>query len=204
MAKLPTFTPDIEDCLHLDISVLNKKGLLKTDFENAEYSWNKQNKKFAAILLSIKTSNSNQKILTIYYNSDNQPISYQIMMVSVPTNLGNGKRWYFICPNTGKRCMKLIKPAFSNYFFHRTAFTNLMYASQKRSKQYRRYDTAFGWLYKEESILSKLNTKYRKRHYRGKPTPLVKKLQKLKDISHLKTYETAINELERVMVFGMK
>ena len=117
--------------------------------------------------------------MVLAYNHRDTPIKYAIEIVGISTNLGNGLRWYFICPYTGKRCMNLICPSGSQFFLHRTAFPELMYDSQKRSKEYRRINTTFGWLFEEERLNKQLNQKHRKTHYRGKPTPLVLSINKL-------------------------
>ncbi len=54
------------------------------------------------------------------YKCDSEPIKYIIYLVSVPSNIGVGKVWYFLCPNTGKRCRKLYM--INTYFLHRSAF----------------------------------------------------------------------------------
>lgn len=75
--------------------------------------------------------------------------------------------------------MNLICPLGSKYFLHRSAFPVLMYNSQKKSKSFRTISAIFDWLEEENNLAEQLYQKYRKSHYRGKPTPLVRKLERL-------------------------
>lgn len=96
-------------------------------------------------------------------------------MEAIPANLGNGKRWYFICPHTRKRCMKLIAPNNEKYFLHRSAF-GLLYKKQTISKSDKAMHIFFDILGEVDELEEEINKPYRKTHYRGKPTPLQKKI----------------------------
>lgn len=182
MPRCPTFDPSIDECLTLKLSAINSWGHLKRDHDmyGASYIWSRNGEQIAAIGYSIINVSDDRKLMILEYNWRNEPVKYTVELEGVTTNLGNGKRWYFICPHTGKRCMNLISPSGSRYFLHRSAFPHLMYESQKRSKCARFLDDHFGIYYKIEKLEKELYTKYRKKHYRGRPTPLVKKLTKLR------------------------
>lgn len=86
----------------------------------------------------------------------------------MPSNLGNGDIWYFLCPVTKKRCRKLY--SIGGYFLHREAFNSCMYESQTHSKYYRSLDKRFGGVFKQERLYEELYSKHFKKFYNGKPT----------------------------------
>ena len=53
------------------------------------------------------------------YSYFDQPIKYRMTFVTVPSNLGRGNIWYFVCPQTFKRCRVLY--GVDGYFGHREA-----------------------------------------------------------------------------------
>ena len=111
--------------------------------------------------------------LSYTYNKD-QSVDYKVRLVSVPSNLGIGKLWYFRCPETGKRCRKLYGAG--KYFLHRDAFPNAMYEYQTYSKKMREMDREFSLYYSFEKLWNELHSKYFKTHYAGKPTKRFKKI----------------------------
>lgn len=116
-----------------------------------------------------------QPYIELDYKHRDTPRKYKIFLVSVPSNLGKGKVWYFICPQTNKRCRKLY--CIGGYFLHREAFNGCMYDSQIVSKHYRALDKTLGAYYRSDGIYEQLSKKYFKKNYAGKPT---KKYLKLK------------------------
>ena len=200
MRRQPNFEPSIDECLTIKISAINSWGHLRLswDMYNASYIWSQKGKKVASIGYSIKNISDYQKQIILEYKYEEKPIKYSVEIVGIPTNIGIGKRWYFICPSTGKRCMNLISPSGCPYFLHRSAFTQLMYQSQKRSKEYRKYEAAYGWLFEEERLRNQLAQRYRKRHYRGRPTPLVMKIEKIKH--SLPEKEKLLDKMESEMI----
>lgn len=179
MPRFSTYQQSINDCLTIKISSLNKWGDLKPgkNVYNSKYIWTVRGKEVAKISYSIKTIHDDLKHLVLSYQHGGEPVNYYVKIVAVTTNLGIGKRWYFICPSIGKMCMNLIAPRNSKYFVHRSAF-NLLYESQKESKRGRGFNKVFGNALKLDELYSELYQKYRKSHYRGKPTPLMKKILK--------------------------
>lgn len=89
-------------------------------------------------------------------------------LVSLPSYLGKGLIWYFLCPKTSKRCRKLY--LIDGYFLHREAFKGCMYESQTQSKSYRRFAKTFEAYFKADDLYSQLNQKCFKQTYAGKPT----------------------------------
>lgn len=181
MPRNPTLQPTIDECLTIKISVLNQWGHLKPGLEesNRTMAWKRSGFQVGSISYSIRSTGSSQKKMILNYKYQGQPVHYTVSIESVITNLGNGKRWYFICPETGKRCMNLISPPRSKYFLHRSAFPELMYNSQKKSKEYRKFEKEFSPIFELERLEEELHSKYRKKHYRGKATPLARKIEKI-------------------------
>lgn len=179
MPRYQSFDPTIEDCLTIKISALNSWGYLTPNLNvwNRTYFWEWNGERVASIGYAIHTVSEDLKRMTLHYKHEGKPVTYSVDIVATPTNLGKGKRWYFICPKTGKRCMNLINPEGSKYFWHRTAFPELLYDSQKKSKAYRAFEKQFGPVFEIRRLEEQLSEKYRKTHYRGEPTPLVKKIE---------------------------
>ncbi len=68
-------------------------------------------------------------------------LNYRIYIDSIPSNLGRGFVYYFLCPNTGKRCRILYRAYGSHIFRARTSYPyRLYYPEQAESKKYRLFD----------------------------------------------------------------
>lgn len=91
-------------------------------------------------------------------------VSYRIELVESPSNLGAGSIWYFLCPETKKRCRNLYR--LGDRFLHRTAVPGSMYLGQARSKNQRALISSVRTLQKSRPF----NRKYAKTHYAGKLT----------------------------------
>lgn len=168
MPKPSNHTQPIDNCLTLNLSKFKKWGYLKdnVNITNGSLKWGNT----ASIGFKLKSIDDNTKEITLIYKHGNEPINYTIKIVSIPTNLGNGKRWYFICPHTGGRCLKLISPSRQKYFLHRTAF-NLMYQNQKYSKLERLRSVAYYGSYEKYKALGKkLFSKHGRTLYKGNPS----------------------------------
>ena len=180
MARFPTFHPTIDESLTVKIANLNKWGYLNCfSVTNGLLTWNRGGSKIASIGFEIDTIDTNRKQITFNYTDNGTPVNYKVEILAVPSNLGKGKRWYFVCPKTGNNSMNLIKPYNCKYFLHRSAFPSILYDSQKESKHQRYLKTLLGDFFVLDDLNEELYKKYRKSHYRGKPTPLVKKIEKV-------------------------
>ena len=183
MARLSSFTEAIDECITLKISKLKDWGFLHPDVQSYSnvMTWSDRGQPTASMNYTIQNEDHDTKSLILKYDYKGEPTTHKIPIVSVPSNLGKGVRWYFMCTTTDKRCMNLILPSGYRYFAHRSAFPNLMYHSQKQSKHYRFLEKTYGWEFKLERLYGELHQKYRKSHYRGKPTPLVRKIQQIEE-----------------------
>ena len=124
--------------------------------------------------------------LELDYSYGDEPRNYRVPLVSVPSNLGKGKVWYFLCPHTQKRCRKLY--LIGGYFLHREAFKGVMYEKQTYSANNRRLCRLFEQIYSNKAY-DELHSKYFKRYYAGKPTKrylrLMKKIEQAERFSHV-------------------
>ena len=98
---------------------------------------------------------------------------YKVPLVSVHSNLGIGRVWYFLCPATGKRCRILYFNG--SHFVHREAIKGAIYESQTWSETFRALarliDVADGY------------GRPTRTHYAGKPTRRYKRwLEKLGEV----------------------
>ncbi len=94
-----------------------------------------------------------------------------IFLKSLPSNLGKGRVWYFLCPDTGKRCRKLYW--INSQFSSRHAFPDAMYRSQAESRRdriLRRYITLAGTTKNPKAEWDNSDQQHFRAYYRGKPT----------------------------------
>jgi len=147
-------------------------------FKSGQLKWSRRGQEIGSINASVDLRRSPVVFLSYTYNKEEQ-VKYKVNLVSVESNLGIGKIWYFICPHTGKRCRKLYSAG--KYFLHRDAYPNAMYECQTYSKKGRMIDKVCKIMNGSEKLYSELYSKHFKTHYAGKPT---------------KRYKQILNELE--------
>lgn len=136
-------------------------------------------KVFANIHIHVDVS-TNNPFLQVRYMYQGNNVQYIVELVSDTSNLGNGKLWYFICPESGKRARKLYY--FKGKFAHRNAYDDSRYRSQILSHKQRKTHQLFKGAFAEE----KLGEKYFKTKYKGKHTAkyqsIIKKVEKAKGL----------------------
>lgn len=137
-------------------------------------TWSSNRDKTGSISIFINTV-SEKPYIELDYIYNDKPRNYKVLLVSIPSNLGNGIIWYFLCPQTNKCCRNLY--LIDGYFLHREAFRGCMYECQTRSKTWRQWDKNYGSYFDLDRCYEELNRKHFKKYYKGIPT---KKYQKLK------------------------
>lgn len=105
-------------------------------------------------------------------------LDYTIDLTPVPSNLGNGQVWYFICPTTGKRCRKLYLNPQTYTFTSRAAFPKGWYYPSQRHSKYNRWLERY---FKLEEEIKALEQQPHRKTYRGQPTRTARHLQALKE-----------------------
>jgi hypothetical protein len=119
MPKFPTFPTIYDNCKTVSISDLKRWEYLKPNqFKSGLITWSINGNKSGSISIRTNT-NSENPYLELDYKCNETPINYRVQLVSIPSNLGKGVVWFFICPRTGKRCRKLHLADI--YFYHRSA-----------------------------------------------------------------------------------
>lgn len=172
----PTY---IEQLKSISTTALKKLGYLEPyiHINNRAIHWiNKYGEKVGAISVSIKTNEEDGFIILDYTYNETQKINYKIQLIAKPSNLGKGLLWYFVCPETGKVCRKLY--LYNGYFLHTSAFKNLYYEKQLRSRKIVEWDKKFGLLLDDDIYMQRYKKNF-KTHYKGKPTKKYLKLTKL-------------------------
>ncbi|MEW5924344.1 MAG: hypothetical protein AB1746_10185 [Candidatus Zixiibacteriota bacterium] len=122
-----------ESCYQLDMSYLTKKYIMDWDWKTM-VSWTGAGGKYSSIGLDICPPG---RIFLHYNVTDNRTGQsserrYVIHYESTSCNYG-GKRWWFLCPDCGRRCRVLYLPSNQVYFSCRVCH-NLTYESQQEGK----------------------------------------------------------------------
>ena len=155
-----------EDTIKISFRELRKWGYFKKDsFKSGTLTWSRLGNSFVSINIAVCIRE--EPHVTLSYNYGGEPRKYDISLVSLPSNLGKGKVWYFLCPHTGKRCRVLY--SIEGYFLHREAPSSRIYESQTRSQFSRAMDKVFHPPYGKQKIHDELNRPYFKTHYAGRP-----------------------------------
>ena len=176
MPKYTTYPTLFNEVLQIRMNKLKEWGYLKPNtIKMGTINWSWDGTKRSSIDILVDMS-ENKPFLELNYKCNGEPIKYQIPLVWVPSNLGKGKLWYFLCPHTRKRCRVLY--SIGSYFFHRDAAAHGMYESQTESKKKRDLYRQFDKLNRAEAAHKKMNAKCFKNYYNGKPTKRYPKLLK--------------------------
>lgn len=174
MGRYANYPVTVEDCLTISISKLKEWEYLNNGYKSGTITWSRNGAPTANIGINCHISEF-RSYINLDYNSNGEPRKYKVKLICKSSNLGKGKIWYFLCPNTNKLCRKLI--LYGGYFLHRTAFKNLMYAKQIESKKWRALTSSFEKIFIPDEVSVMRYKKYFKTHYKGKPTKMFLKLE---------------------------
>jgi hypothetical protein len=194
MPKPHTFPTLYNEALQIHISKLKGWGfLVAKQIKIGTITWSRNGNPIGSI--SIQVNNHSEKpYIELDYKYRDEPRNYKVYLTSTPSNLNKGEIWYFICPQTKKRCRKLY--SIGGYFLHREAFNGCMYETQTQSKKYRRLGKILGAYFKSDNLYSELYKKHFKKTYAGKPTKkylrIIEQIQKAESIPY--------HEIERVIL----
>jgi hypothetical protein len=168
MSKPSTFPTLYNEALQIHISKLKGWGYLDAkQIKSGTLNWSRNGNPTGSISIQVNTY-SEQPYIELDYKYRDEARSYKVYLTSTLSNLNKGEIWYFICPQTKKRCRILY--SIGGYFLHREAFKGCMYETQTQSKKYRQLEKTFGAYFKIESLYSELNKKNFKKTYAGKST----------------------------------
>ena len=193
MPKPYTFPTLYNEALQIDISKLKGWGYLNPEqIKSGTLNWSRNGNPTGSISIQVNTK-SEQPYIELDYKYRDEPRNYKVYLTSTPSNLNKGEIWYFICPQTKKRCRKLY--SIGGYFLHREAFNGCMYETQTQSKKYRQLDKTLGAYFEIDNLYSELYKKNFKKTYAGKPTKrylrIMEQIQKAESILY--------HEIERAM-----
>jgi len=176
MPKYSTSPYLFDEERNISITNLRKWGYLKEYSQrSSNITWSRNEIETSSIGIKI-VMNDFENILTVNYKCNGTSYNYNIPLVSLPSNLGKGKVWYFQCPFTNKRCRKL--HLISERFMHRSALPSGMYSIQTQSKRWRFMDKVYGSYFESDKYYQELYSKHFKTHYKGKPTKRYLKLMR--------------------------
>ena len=168
MPKPYTFPTLYNEALQLSISKLKSWGYLEPgQIKSGSITWSRNGRQTGSISIKVNTK-SEQPYIELDYKYGDKPRKYKVFLTSTRSNLDLGEIWYFVCPQTKKRCRKLY--LIDGYFLHREAFNGCMYETQTRSKKYRQMDKTLEAYFKSDNLYSELYKKNFKKTYAGKPT----------------------------------
>jgi len=160
-----TFPTIFDEVKTVSISFLTKHGYLKPNkWQSGTVTWSRNGIETGSISIQVNTHPESQ-YLELDYICNDAPVNYRVPLVTTPSNLGRGVAWFFMCPHTGKRCRKLHQV--DTYFYHRTAFSGCLYASQALDKKRRYLDDALASLFHPNQLIEQLHKKNFKMHYAG-------------------------------------
>lgn len=194
MPKPHTFPTLYNEALQIHVSTLKEGGyLLPKQLKSGTITWSCNRQKKASISITVN-SISKEPYLELDYISNNEPRRYKAGLVTVASNLGIGRIWYFVCPVTKKRCRKLY--FVGGYFLHREAFKRCMYKVQTQSKRHRTWKKMFEAYYSIDMLYGQLYKKHFKKAYAGKST---KKYLRIMELIH-KAEAIPHHEIEKLLI----
>lgn len=104
---------------------------------------------------------------------DSWDMDYKIYLTSVPSNLGKGFVWYFICPQSGKNCRILYKCYGSRIWKSREAYSHRIYYPSQICSKRDLWNTRY---WDAEGKLERLRERMRRTVHKGKPTKIARKI----------------------------
>jgi hypothetical protein len=169
----------------ISISFLKNHGYFEPEGKDGKINFRANDEYIGNISLSSHITDEPHVQLT-YIKTNNSTgekvdIKYKIALVKVPSNLGRGFRYYFLCPFSNKKCETLYMAYGSPHFKHREAYRHrIYYRCQMESK------TGLCYNYHNlERQIEELYSKMTKSHYKGIKTRLVKRIEELERKSGL-------------------
>jgi len=168
MPKPYTFPTLYNEALQLSVSKLKGWGYLEPgQIKSGSINWSRNGNPTGSISIQVNT-HSEQPYIELDYKYKDKPRKYKVLLTSTRSNLNLGEIWYFVCPQTKKRCRKLY--SIGGYFLHREAFAGCLYETQTQSKKYRELKNTFGKFMQYDMFADELYKKHFKKTYAGKPT----------------------------------
>jgi len=161
--------------IKISISNLRKwKYLAIGQSETGMLEWTKGGSPHSKVAIESDIRSENFGFIDLKYSFDDKDFTERIILKSIPSNLGKGVVWYFVCPFTNKICRNLYFT--TGYFMSRLAFRNAMYDNQTKSHRDRTHYRQLQIALLAEELYPELRAKHFKRYYNGIPTKRYLKL----------------------------
>lgn len=174
--------PTIDEYLTLNITTCKKLGYFQPNtVQEGSVLWTNGGEVVAGIKLRTDTINH---VCTLSYVWNGTQVEDTVRLRWRSSNLDTGViSWeigrgfyYFVCPVTGRSCRNLY--LVNGRFVSRYAFKALY--KQQTLSRHRRADV-FRFMDAADKVERLARQRYRKRTYRGKPTPYALRLERLND-----------------------
>lgn len=139
--------PTVEDGLTVDLGLMLRRGWAKDGASGAgTLSWSSNGEPFATIGHSYDLTDPDNAHLTLTYtrtprSASPEKVEQRIRLVWTRPTYG-GRRWWMICPYSGRRVAKLHLPPGGDRFASRLAW-RLPYRSQRSAHRDRPFDRLF-------------------------------------------------------------
>jgi hypothetical protein len=139
--------PTVEDGLTIDLQLMLRRGWISDGAcGSGNLHWSRRGQRFASIGHRYDLSDPESASLTLSFTwtpsgGKPQQVEQRIALVSTVPNYG-GRRWWMLCPFTGRRVAKLHLPPGAGKFACRTAW-RLPYQSQRVAHRDRPFEKLF-------------------------------------------------------------
>jgi hypothetical protein len=168
MPKFPTIPVIIDYRLVIKVSDFNINSLKAGYRYTFPLSWYSSRTHQRTLVNAEVVMEQQYPYIVLNYELYGKSISYEVALVSIPSNIGRGVIWYFLCPQTFARCRKL--HFVNGRFYHRSAFPGYLYDLQTYGHKSRWGIHQVDLLHKSEAAVLTMNRKYFKPTYRGQYT----------------------------------
>jgi len=168
----------LENCISIDLKHLKKLGYLKPDQIRAGGLQWRSGKQIIG-KLSIIVNTIAPPYIQLEYVYRGEPVKRCIWLTNIKPPIGDGRKWFFVCPVSGKRCTKLY--LINGFFVHRLAAKGVFYQKQIESHKDREFYGVLGFMFDKMEL-----PKHYKTHYSGNPTKrftrYLNKVEKIKTV----------------------
>lgn len=168
MPKPFTFPDLFDDAKRISITDLRKWGYLTQGrCMSGTITWRREGEVTGSVGLAVDMRGENPCI-EFCYTLNGEPVQYRIYFDEVASNLGKGTIWYFLCPQTMKRCRVLY--LHRGRFIHREGCTETMYRKQTYSPRTRALVRLLDAHLEAEEAETAMYGKHFRTHYKGRQT----------------------------------
>lgn len=172
MPRLPTLPDTCEEKKRLEIAYLVRYGLLSPGHHSASIRWRNRSEVTGTLgIVSFVSPEGTGYLRLSYCDETDKRQDCEIKLVSVVSNLpgSTSRRYYLICPLTGRRASILYHRDDAGLFTHRDALPGhprVYYESQLVPKRFR----GLAKFLTVDRVWEEQYRKGRKTTYRGQPT----------------------------------